>query len=139
MPWKESGVVDQRLDCVRDALSERFTMVELCARYGVSRRIGYKWLGRFAQDGKGGLRDRSRRPHTCPTATRPVLAELVCEFRRLHPAWGAFRFRHRLLYVANALVDQYIGLEETDDGVWSIYFNTVLLATLNGRDVVIRR
>lgn len=81
--------MDQRLDFVRDALSERFTMVELCRRYGVSRRIGYKWLGRFAEDGKRGLRNRSRRPHTCPTAVRPVLTELVCEFRRLHPDWGA--------------------------------------------------
>jgi len=89
MPWKESGVMDQRLDFVRDALSERFTMVELCTRYGVSRRIGYKWLGRFAEDGKRGLHNRSRRPHTCPTAVRPVLTELVCEFRRLHPDWGA--------------------------------------------------
>ncbi len=25
----------------------------------------------------------------------------------------------------------HIGLEETDDGVWSIYFNTVLIATLD--------
>jgi hypothetical protein len=51
---------------------------------------------------------------------------------------GTFRFQHRLLYIANALVDQWIGLEETDDGVWSIYFNTVLIATLDERDFVIR-
>jgi hypothetical protein len=31
-------------------------------------------------------------------------------------------------------VDQRIGLEETDDGVWSIYFNTVLLATISEDD-----
>ena len=28
----------------------------------------------------------------------------------------------KLLYIANALVDQYIGIEETDDGVWAIFF-----------------
>ena len=38
----------------------------------------------------------------------------------------------------SALVNQHIGLEETDDGVWAIYFNTVLLATLDERDFVIR-
>jgi hypothetical protein len=27
---------------------------------------------------------------------------------------------------------------ETDDGVWAIYFNTVLLATLDERDFAIR-
>jgi len=93
MPWTESDAMDQRLQFVTDALSDRFTMTELCARYGVSRRIGYKWLARFTEDGKRGLVDRSRRPHTCPTQIRPVLAELLCEFRRLHPDWGARKLR----------------------------------------------
>ncbi len=43
---------------------------------------------------------------------------------------GTFRFHHKLLYIANSLVDQHIGLEETDDGVWSIYFNTGSLPLL---------
>ena len=85
MPWKETRPIEERLQFVRDALSDRFTMSELCARYGVSRRIGYKWLARFAEDGRRGLTDRSRRPHTCPAAVRLPLAEPLCEFRRLHP------------------------------------------------------
>ena len=51
---------------------------------------------------------------------------------------GTFRFHHKLLYLANSLVDHRVGLEETDDGVWAIHFNTVLLATLDERDYVIR-
>jgi hypothetical protein len=51
---------------------------------------------------------------------------------------GTFRFHYKLLYIANSLVNQHIGLEETDDGVWSIYFNAVLIATLNERDYIIR-
>jgi len=89
MPWKESEAMDQRLEFVTDAFSDRFTMTELCARYGVSRRIGYTWLARFADEGKRGLTDRSRRPHCCPTQIRPALAELLCEFRRRHPDWRA--------------------------------------------------
>jgi hypothetical protein len=51
---------------------------------------------------------------------------------------GTFRFRRKLLHLANALVDQHIGLEETDDGIWAIQFNTVLIATLDERDYIIR-
>lgn len=51
---------------------------------------------------------------------------------------GTFRFRHKLLFIANALKQYHIGLEETDDGIWSIYFGTVLLAKLDERDMVIR-
>jgi hypothetical protein len=43
-----------------------------------------------------------------------------------------------VLDIANALVDQHIGLEETDDGIWAIYFNSILLATLDERDYIIR-
>jgi putative transposase len=64
-------------------------MTELCARYGVSRRVGYKWVSRFAEEGRRGLANRSRAPQTCPHKIRPVLADLLCEFRRSHPDWGA--------------------------------------------------
>lgn len=47
---------------------------------------------------------------------------------------GTFRFRDRLLYFANAMVDTHIQLEETDDGIWAIHFNIVLLATFDERE-----
>jgi hypothetical protein len=50
---------------------------------------------------------------------------------------GTFRFQHKLLYLANAMVDQHIGLEETGDGIWAIHFNTVQLATFDERDYII--
>lgn len=56
----------ERLRSVRDALSNRLSMSELCARYGVSRRIGYKWLAPYEAEGRTGLQERSRAPHLCP-------------------------------------------------------------------------
>ena len=50
---------------------------------------------------------------------------------------GTCRFGPRLLYIANALAHHHIGLEETDDGLWSVCFNTVLLATLDERDRIL--
>ena len=81
--------MDERLQFVRDALSDRFTMSERCARYGVSRRIGYKWLSRYDAEGRRGLQDRSRAPHHCPHKIRPELAELLVAEREAHPHWGA--------------------------------------------------
>jgi hypothetical protein len=51
---------------------------------------------------------------------------------------GTLRLRHRLLFIANALKQHYLGLEETDNGVWSIYFGSVLLGRLDERDFIIR-
>lgn len=89
MPWKESGAMDERLQFVRDALRDRFTMSELCARYGVSRRIGYKWLARYDAEGRRGLVDRSRAPRHCPHRIATTLAELLVAERVAHPQWGA--------------------------------------------------
>jgi putative transposase len=50
---------------------------------------------------------------------------------------GTFRFQSRLLFLAKPLTGYHVGLEETDDGVWAIYFNTILLATFDERDYVI--
>jgi putative transposase len=51
---------------------------------------------------------------------------------------GTVRFQRTLLYLANSLVEQEIGFEETDDGIWAIYFNQTLLATMDERDYIIR-
>lgn len=81
--------MDERLRFVRDALSDRFTMSELCARYGVSRRIGYKWIARYDAEGRRGLQDRSRAPHHCPHRIAATIAELLVGERTAHPFWGA--------------------------------------------------
>ena len=51
---------------------------------------------------------------------------------------GTFRLHRRLVVIANSLQHLVIGLEEVDDGVWSIYFHRVLLARLDERDDVLR-
>ena len=89
--------MDERLQFIQDAQSDHFTMAELCARYGISRRIGYTWLSRFAEEGKRGLANRSRAPHACPHRIRPIVADLLCEFRRSHPDWGARKLLKVLL------------------------------------------
>ena len=69
--------MDESLQFILDAQSDRLTMTELCARNGVSRRIGYKWRARFAEEGRRGLANRSRVPHSCPHKIRPVLGDLI--------------------------------------------------------------
>ncbi len=89
MPWMETAPVEERLQFIADAQSDRFTKSELCARYGVSRRIGYKWIERYAEEGRRGLQDRSRAPHHCPHKIAPEMAERICALREQHPHWGA--------------------------------------------------
>jgi transposase InsO family protein len=88
MPWQETSPVDQRERFIRDHRLDLYTMVELCTRYGVSRKTGYKWLDRFDEEGRQGLGDRSRAPHRCPHRIPADVAAVICAARRQHPSWG---------------------------------------------------
>ena len=46
MPWLKTDPMIERLKFVQDALGDRFTMAEVCARYAVSRPTGYKLIAR---------------------------------------------------------------------------------------------
>jgi transposase InsO family protein len=81
--------MEQRLEFVREYESDLFTMTELAAQYGISRKTGYKWVERYAAAGACGLCDRSRRPEESPSATDPALVAALLAFRRRHPRWGA--------------------------------------------------
>ena len=88
MPWMETSPVEQRERFIRDHRLELYTMAELCARYGISRKTGYKWRERFEDAGRQGLRDRSRAPHRCPHRITGEVAAMICAARRQHPSWG---------------------------------------------------
>ena len=51
MPWRESCAVDQRVKFIADQRSGLWTMAELCDRYEISRKTGYKWLERYRLEG----------------------------------------------------------------------------------------
>jgi transposase len=88
MPWRQVDAMSERLRFVQDARQRLVTFTELCARYGISRFPGYKWLARANASGLDFLQELSRRPHSCPHATPPPLQARLLEARRHHPTWG---------------------------------------------------
>jgi len=80
--------MNERMRFVTDVERGLYSMRELCERYGVSRKTGYKWLARYGEEGPEGLRERSRAPHHCPHRIAPAVADAICAARRQHPSWG---------------------------------------------------
>jgi len=80
--------MEQREQFVHDARLDLYAMTELCARYGITTKTGYKWLARFAEQGRAGLADRSHAPHHCPHRIAPAVAQVIVAARRAHPSWG---------------------------------------------------
>ena len=55
MVWRETGIMDERLRFIALWLEGEETMTELCEPFGISRKTGYKWLGRYRKFGPAGL------------------------------------------------------------------------------------
>jgi putative transposase len=89
MPWKVELPMDQKTQFVSEYCRESMSFSELCRRYEISRKTGYKWIARFEAEGAGGLVDRSRRPHLSPKQTIKPLRLAIIEARQRHPTWGA--------------------------------------------------
>lgn len=104
MPWRHTEPMRERMQFVVEALGEAFTMTELCARYGVSRKTGYKWLERFRSGGFVGLEERSRRPRSSPRETSSEVAQRIVALRRSRPRWGAKKILARLRTLKPELV-----------------------------------
>lgn len=75
-------MVDQREEFVRLARQPDANVSELCRRFAISRKTGYKWLARES------FEDQPRRPHSSPRRTVDALEAKVLQVRDQNPAWG---------------------------------------------------
>ena len=96
MPWSETNRMEQRARFVLDAREKRFTMSELCYRYGISRKTGYKWIARYHGGGVPACDDRSRNPRLHPNATPPNIVKRIVSARRRNPSFGPITLRQFL-------------------------------------------
>jgi putative transposase len=96
MLWKELSTVVRRLRFVKQALKAQQSLSQLCRRFGMSRKSGYKWLARFEREGPRGLRDRACRPHRSPRQTSGEWLKRIRRMRRRHRNWGSRKLAARL-------------------------------------------
>jgi transposase InsO family protein len=94
--------VELRREFVSLALQEGSNVSELCRRFKISRKTGYKWLGRSRAEGER-FADRSRRPLESPTRTAAAVEAKVVSLRGEHPAWGGRKLRRRLEVLGEGL------------------------------------
>ena len=66
----------------RYVLEDGFTRKAAAAAFRVSARTAGKWVGRFQQDGREGLMDRSSRPRRSPRQVAEPIRQRVVELRR---------------------------------------------------------
>lgn len=97
MPWKECVPMDEKLLFIADHLRAKSSLSELCRRYGISRKTGYKWIERYRQLGMDGLQEQSRRPHQSSQAISYTQRQAIIELRTREPGQPGPKKLHTLL------------------------------------------
>ena len=93
MSWKECNSMSQRAEFLAFARVLGANITQLCRRFGISRKTGYKWLSRAQSD----LGDRSRRPLRSPRQTASAVEDHVLAIRQRYPFYGGRKIHHLLL------------------------------------------
>ncbi len=88
MPWRETCTMHERQLFIDAWLSRDFELSYLCERFGISRKTGYKWIGRFRAEGDLGLTDRSRARKSQAHRTPDAVIEQILNLKHQHPSWG---------------------------------------------------
>ena len=93
MSWKETSVVDERWQFIEECKCQEWSMAEVCRRFEISRKTGYKWLGRYESGGMEALQDGSHAPHENPRRVVEEVEEAIVKARGKHPHWGPVKLR----------------------------------------------
>jgi transposase InsO family protein len=85
--------VQQREQFVEEWLKRRETMSELCSRFSISRKTGWKWIRRFMDGGKPGLVERSHRPRVIAHVVDEETVAALIALRKRFPLFGPKKMR----------------------------------------------
>jgi len=77
--------MDERMQFIARVLAGEDEMTVLCREYGVSRKTGYKWLGRYISEGAAGLAERSHAPVQHGQAHNVAVVQAVLGLRQRWP------------------------------------------------------
>ena len=87
MPWKETNVMEQKEKIISEMLKNERPFKQLCAAFGISEKIGYKWKNRFYQEEKVGLLAQSRAPKSSPGSLPEQVVISLINLKHAHPTW----------------------------------------------------
>jgi putative transposase len=96
MAWKETCAMEERFRFIEAYRLEEAGLAELCRRFDISRKTGYKWLERYEAGGLEALKDRPRAPQYHPNRVIEEVEAEILKLRQKHPHWGPLKLRAKL-------------------------------------------
>jgi transposase len=91
--WKETDKMDEKKGFIFRCWNGEETFTEICRKFGISTKTGYKWLSRFKEQGAAGLAELSRAPKTPANNIGQSVKERILKLKEKHKYWGAYKIQ----------------------------------------------
>ena len=89
MPWKETTIMEQKVEFICEWNSGKYTITELCKAFEISRPTGYQLIERYEKFGMEGLLQKSKAPIYHPNRTKKEIEEMILCLKEKYQRWGA--------------------------------------------------
>jgi putative transposase len=97
MTWQATDERREKIKFIGDWLKGEYSFIDLCRRYEISRKTGYKLINRFKEEGETAVQALSHARHNHPNATAYEKQERLISLKHRYPKWGPEKIRDWLL------------------------------------------
>lgn len=80
--------MNERVKFIAAYLENDEAFCDLCERFEIVPKTGYKWVNRYEKGGVAALAELSRAPHSRPHSVSPEIRQRILDIREKHPRWG---------------------------------------------------
>ena len=81
MPWKETTIMEQKIEFICEWRTGKYTVTELSRAFNISRPTAYKMIERFEKSGYDGLSGLLRSPKNHPNQTPDKIVDSNLELK----------------------------------------------------------
>ncbi len=89
MPWIETEPMNEKVKFISSYLDNNYySFQELCQRFNISTKTGYKYVNRYEELGVEGLKERSRAPINPGNQMADWVSSCILDVKHQYPFWG---------------------------------------------------
>lgn len=116
MPWIETEPMNEKVKFISAYLNkEAATFLELCERFNISSKTGYKYINRYKEEGIDGLKERSKAPRVQANRMARHIEQSILDVKSHYPNWGSKKInnwlqqeRSDVLWPAKSTIDDLL-------------------------------
>lgn len=116
MPWIETEPMNEKMKFISAYLDKHYdSFRELCERFNISTKTGYKYVNRYNSDGIDGLKELSRAPINPGNRISEWMERCILDVKHQHPTWGGKKIlnwlrqeRSEVDWPAKSTIDEHL-------------------------------